>query len=839
MTAGQDFFSRAPSGKPCVSTMGDQGPYQAALNGSESVVLEALKSKPDLLNQQLDKGMYTGYTLLHCAAAKGHASLANTLLNRGALTTPVNPKGKTAADLAEKGGHVALASLLRSRATRPPPPAAAAAAEAMVEDTVTAAASSSRVTKDWSCGGGWPAAASSPGPSAPQPPPTFAQPQPQQPHTLPHMQPQSHQPPVQQPMQQQVQPYVQPMQPQMQQPMQQQVQPPMQQQVQPYLQPMQPQMQQPMQQQVQPQVQPQIQFQAQPQPHYQPPQASPHAPPLAQQHSAPLVPLAAQPQAFSPPQQHAYAQPVAQQQAYAPPAATMHFAPPQQPQPAQPQPTAPQPPPPPQAGASPDLHSAVVQLLQAKAPAVQEGKYLAVVPSDAFDRVIGAEPPGSRISPLCDSNGAKVELDPEKDFYSMRIFDPDGAAGTAKLEAMLWEVIAPLGDSEACGAGVPVAEPLRTRLSAERIAEVKSGSGAEVASEQGGLYVWGSSLSVHLALLLLLRDVLGSEHARKYEAYAGTLHASLVPALTDKLAGIPPASADARAARPRLLLQRSAAQERPPLLRGSVWVGRDKLQPAASAAGAAAQGAAPTGDSQLLHLRRFALRGAAPEDGGPPPLLCAAGVRAAVAALALRLGDGAVRKGELQAALAPLAPLDAADVTALTAAVASSLRDRLLGGGIDAAALQTAEVATVLIDRAAAPRASPANGAAPKRERPAPMLSFGPGVAAAAAKLAHEPEAPLPAPPKPPVETGGPYSAAAAEASGSSDSSDSEDASDERRRRKRKEKKEKKRRRRDESDSLSDGQSAEEKKRKRAKKERKRSKKERRSTEQAQREGQD
>ena len=47
--------------------------------------------------------------------------------------------------------------------------------------------------------------------------------------------------------------------------------------------------------------------------------------------------------------------------------------------------------------------------------------------------------------------------------------------------------------------------------------------------------------------------------------------------------------------------------------------------------------------------------------------------------------DGAVQKGELQAALATLAPLDAADVTALTAAVAGSLRNRLLGGGIDAA----------------------------------------------------------------------------------------------------------------------------------------------------------
>ena len=66
----------------------------------------------------------------------------------------------------------------------------------------------------------------------------------------------------------------------------------------------------------------------------------------------------------------------------------------------------------------------------------------------------------------------------------------------------------------------------------------------------------------------------------------------------------------------------------------------------------------------------------------------------------MRLGDGAVQMGELHAALPPLAPLRVADAAALRAAIASYLRSRLLAGAVDAAALQSAEVATMLVDRA-------------------------------------------------------------------------------------------------------------------------------------------
>ena len=114
---------------------------------------------------------------------------------------------------------------------------------------------------------------------------------------------------------------------------------------------------------------------------------------------------------------------------------------------------------------------------------------------------------------------------------------------------------------------------------------------------------------------------------------------------------------------------------------------------------------------------------------------------------------------ELQGSLAALTPLRAPDAAVLRAAIFSLLRSRLSAGTLDAAALQGADVAFSLLDAAAPPAAAPPAAAPPKRrrddeaegsadgaggsggaaKRAAPMLSFGPGDAAAAARLAPEP----------------------------------------------------------------------------------------------------
>ena len=165
-------------------------------------------------------------------------------------------------------------------------------------------------------------------------------------------------------------------------------------------------------------------------------------------------------------------------------------------------------------------------------------------------------------------------------------------------------MLAPLEPADACGAGVPVAEPLRARLGEATLAEGKALSSAQIAYSSGVLFVAGAAASLHLALLLLLRDALGSEHARRYEAYSGTLHPPLIPGLTAALASATPADAGNSAARPRLLLPAAAA---PPITTATVWTGRDHLQLAALATKGAAQGASPsvqpTQGSQLLHMK--------------------------------------------------------------------------------------------------------------------------------------------------------------------------------------------------------------------------------------------
>lgn len=96
--------------------MGD--PFQLALAGA-SDALAALIDRRDVgVDQPKVGGLYNGFTLLHCAAAKGHIPLAHMLLAKGASTAKRNPKGLTAGQLAAEKGHHALASILNGGAPR-------------------------------------------------------------------------------------------------------------------------------------------------------------------------------------------------------------------------------------------------------------------------------------------------------------------------------------------------------------------------------------------------------------------------------------------------------------------------------------------------------------------------------------------------------------------------------------------------------------------------------------------------------------------------------------------------------------------------------------------------
>ena len=61
-------------------------------------------------------GLYDSRTLLHCAAAKGHAPIVAELLRRGADRGATDKRGATAVALARKAGHEAVVALLEGAA---------------------------------------------------------------------------------------------------------------------------------------------------------------------------------------------------------------------------------------------------------------------------------------------------------------------------------------------------------------------------------------------------------------------------------------------------------------------------------------------------------------------------------------------------------------------------------------------------------------------------------------------------------------------------------------------------------------------------------------------------
>ena len=301
----------------------------------------------------------------------------------------------------------------------------------------------------------------------------------------------------------------------------------------------------------------------------------------------------------------------------------------------------------------------VMTELESRGPDVQEGKYVAIFPSEALSRVIGEAPEHKRMNALCASFGCNVEI-PRQSPVACITIKPH-----AQAEALLWEVLAPLQPHEACGVGVPVPEAARPRLAEATLQlATRHAPAARAVHATGALLVAGPSAALHVALLLLLRDALGSEHAAGLEAFAGTLYPALVPRLSAALAALAPPTSPAAAAAAAAAASSSAAPRLLPLdgaaslTTAALWTGKASLARAAHAAHGAARGV------QLLHLCRLVLHAppaaddaddalppaAAAAAAATPALLVASDVDAVASALALRLAGGAVQQAtELRA----------------------------------------------------------------------------------------------------------------------------------------------------------------------------------------------
>ena len=87
--------------------------FQLCQNGAEAELESMLQSRTIDAAAFQTTGMYSGWSLLHAAASKGHMRIVQMLLAAGAPASACNPKSKTPAQVAHEKGHSAVAALLQ------------------------------------------------------------------------------------------------------------------------------------------------------------------------------------------------------------------------------------------------------------------------------------------------------------------------------------------------------------------------------------------------------------------------------------------------------------------------------------------------------------------------------------------------------------------------------------------------------------------------------------------------------------------------------------------------------------------------------------------------------
>ena len=87
--------------------------FQLCQNGAEAELASMLQSRSIDAAACQTTGMFSGWSLLHAAASKGHMRIVQMLLAAGAPASVCNPKSKTPAQVARDKGHSAVAALLQ------------------------------------------------------------------------------------------------------------------------------------------------------------------------------------------------------------------------------------------------------------------------------------------------------------------------------------------------------------------------------------------------------------------------------------------------------------------------------------------------------------------------------------------------------------------------------------------------------------------------------------------------------------------------------------------------------------------------------------------------------
>ena len=87
--------------------------FQLCQNGAEAELASMLQSRSIDAAACQTLGLYSGWSLLHAAASKGHMRIVQMLLDAGAPASACNPQSKTPAQVAHDKGHSAVAALLQ------------------------------------------------------------------------------------------------------------------------------------------------------------------------------------------------------------------------------------------------------------------------------------------------------------------------------------------------------------------------------------------------------------------------------------------------------------------------------------------------------------------------------------------------------------------------------------------------------------------------------------------------------------------------------------------------------------------------------------------------------